>query len=91
MYVSKLMNDYCGRLSLRTNKAQTSVSLDQPFLFLLDLPIGRILTLDLLLNNWDRLPIVWENEGNPNNIIFSKSGNAWGIDQVNRTVPLNIQ
>ncbi|XP_065182761.1 uncharacterized protein LOC135813598 isoform X2 [Sycon ciliatum] len=43
--------------------------------------LGRILALDMLMNNWDRLPVLWENEGNPNNIIFSPHGVAWGIDQ----------
>ncbi|KAL9649711.1 hypothetical protein ABK040_009527 [Willaertia magna] len=36
--------------------------------------IGKILCLDICLNNWDRFVCgdIWENEGNPNNILFSK-------------------
>jgi hypothetical protein len=37
--------------------------------------LGRILALDVLLNNWDRLPLLWENEGNGDNLLF--------IDQTN--------
>jgi len=34
--------------------------------------IGRVISVDLLLNQWDRFPCggVWNNEGNPNNILF---------------------
>ena len=32
--------------------------------------IGEILTLDIFLNNNNRLPFVWLNNGNPNNILF---------------------
>ena len=32
--------------------------------------IGQLLTLDILLNNSKRLPFVWLNNGDPNNILF---------------------
>jgi hypothetical protein len=37
--------------------------------------IGRILVMDLVLNNWDRMPAgcMWKHEGNPNNMLFQKS------------------
>ena len=25
--------------------------------------IGKICALDVLLNNWDRLPLIWQNDG----------------------------
>jgi len=28
-----------------------------------------ILTFDIFINNFDRFPLLWENEGNPNNLI----------------------
>jgi hypothetical protein len=31
---------------------------------------GKILALDILTNNFDRLPCIWENNGNPGNIMF---------------------
>lgn len=43
--------------------------------------LGAIVTFDLLLNNWDRYPCVWKNEGNPKNIMFSVENiEAIGID-----------
>lgn len=35
--------------------------------------IGRMVVLDVVLNNWDRLPtgILWDHEGNPNNMLFN--------------------
>jgi hypothetical protein len=34
------------------------------------LTIGKILAVDMFLNNFDRLPWLWDNPGNPNNILF---------------------
>jgi len=38
--------------------------------------LGRILVLDIVLNNWDRLPLpnLWTHEGNPDNFILSSRG-----------------
>jgi hypothetical protein len=33
--------------------------------------LGSIIAGDILLNNWDRLPFVWNNNGNPYNLIVS--------------------
>ena len=34
--------------------------------------LGDVIAFDLLVNQWDRLPIVWENEGNPTNVMLSR-------------------
>jgi hypothetical protein len=34
------------------------------------LDIGRIISADIFLNNGDRFPMIWENSGNSNNILF---------------------
>jgi predicted amidohydrolase len=46
--------------------------------------LGNIMALDILLNNWDRLPLIWDNDGNGANIVFTTSGNQvkiFAIDQ----------
>jgi len=43
--------------------------------------IGKMITLDVLINNWDRFPIIWDaEEGNLDNIFFTQSS-IIGIDQ----------
>lgn len=32
--------------------------------------LGRILGIDILFNNYDRVPFLWNNPGNPNNLLF---------------------
>ena len=32
--------------------------------------LGKVIALDILTNNFDRLPCIWENNGNPGNIMF---------------------
>eukprot|EP01112_Ceratiomyxa_fruticulosa_P021773 TRINITY_DN778_c0_g1_i1.p1 TRINITY_DN778_c0_g1~~TRINITY_DN778_c0_g1_i1.p1 ORF type:complete len:406 (-),score=98.05 TRINITY_DN778_c0_g1_i1:57-1274(-) len=32
--------------------------------------IGRMSSYDVLINNWDRIPLMWSNEGNAGNIMF---------------------
>lgn len=36
--------------------------------------VGRILALDVLCNNGDRFPLIWDNRGNPGNVMISKDG-----------------
>ena len=36
--------------------------------------IGRMLALDLLINNLDRWPLIWKNAGNPGNIMLGRGG-----------------
>lgn len=44
--------------------------------------IGKILLLDVLLNNLDRMPLIWDNEGNLENLLFSKeTESVYAIDQ----------
>jgi hypothetical protein len=42
--------------------------------------IGKSLVFDMLINNWDRIPAIWSNEGNGSNLMFSlaKGENASG-------------
>lgn len=36
--------------------------------------LGRIIAMDMLINNYDRLPLVWMNEGNLANLLFVEQG-----------------
>jgi hypothetical protein len=40
-----------------------------------------ILALDVIINNFDRLPLIWDNEGNLENLLLDREGRLWGIDQ----------
>merc|ERR1712151_577683 len=43
---------------------------------------GRFMAFDILINNFDRLPLTWSNEGNLGNIMLGSSSCAVvGIDQ----------
>jgi len=46
--------------------------------------IGKLIAFDVFINNWDRLPIIWDSkEGNVDNIFFSNNPSTpvLGIDQ----------
>jgi len=44
--------------------------------------LGRLMAFDMLVNNLDRLPLAWSNEGNLSNIMLGSSvGTVVGIDQ----------
>jgi len=44
--------------------------------------IGRLCMLDVLLNNFDRIPLpLWQNEGNLSNVLVTSDGTVIGIDQ----------
>jgi len=46
--------------------------------------IGKLIAFDVFINNWDRLPIIWDSkEGNVDNIFFSNNTSTpiIGIDQ----------
>jgi len=46
--------------------------------------LGLLMALDVFINNWDRIPIIWENKGNPGNILFVPANiqrPVVGIDQ----------
>jgi len=51
--------------------ARLSAALNLPNSVSLLHQIGRIVAGDLLVNNSDRIPLVWHNNGNPNNLLFS--------------------
>jgi len=42
--------------------------------------IGAILALDVLINNCDRLPLIWTHQGNAGNLMFDDDNNAVSID-----------
>jgi hypothetical protein len=49
--------------------------------------LGALIVLDILLNNMDRLPIaLWNNDGNPGNVLFSTT--IIGIDNEAKTLKL---
>ena len=35
--------------------------------------IAKIISADLIINNWDRVPVLWDNLGNPSNLLFQFS------------------
>lgn len=48
--------------------------------------IGRVMGLDMLLNNFDRLPLCWTNEGNPDNILVKNAQSAPHIVAIDSTL-----
>merc|ERR1711904_548844 len=49
--------------------------------------VGRLMAFDLLINNFDRLPLAWSNDGNLGNIMLSyASDSVVGIDQSVQTI-----
>merc|ERR1712037_895417 len=48
--------------------------------------VGRLIALDCLTNNLDRVPAIWANDGNLGNIMVHISGDVLGIDQ--QVVPI---
>merc|ERR1740121_1799084 len=44
--------------------------------------LGRLMAYDMLINNFDRIPLVWSNEGNFGNVMIDASQSiVVGIDQ----------
>jgi len=37
---------------------------------------GSLIAFDMLINNYDRLPCIWDNGGNPGNVMFSSRDNS---------------
>eukprot|EP00401_Gymnodinium_catenatum_P063170 CAMPEP_0117475494 /NCGR_PEP_ID=MMETSP0784-20121206/9825_1 /TAXON_ID=39447 /ORGANISM="" /LENGTH=628 /DNA_ID=CAMNT_0005269745 /DNA_START=1 /DNA_END=1888 /DNA_ORIENTATION=+ len=49
---------------------------------------GSLIAFDMLINNYDRLPCVWTNAGNPGNVMFgSASGEVISIDNMVSCMP----
>ena len=44
--------------------------------------IGKLIVLDFLVNNLDRIPVVWFNVGNFRNVMFQDNSTVVGIDNV---------
>lgn len=44
---------------------------------------GRIMSFDVLINNWDRIPLIWEHDGNLGNLLIAEDDNkpVIAIDQ----------
>lgn len=45
--------------------------------------LGSGIVFDMLINNWDRIPVLplWNNTGNPGNVLFPEGGGVTLIDQ----------
>jgi hypothetical protein len=53
--------------------------------------LGRLMAFDMLINNFDRLPLAWSNDGNLGNVMIHRNGDALiGIDQAINPI-LNAQ
>lgn len=53
--------------------------------------VGRLIAFDCLINNYDRLPMIWDNDGNPRNVMLDVDPNSFeikvkGIDQAVRSI-----
>jgi len=44
--------------------------------------IGQISAVDAILNNWDRIPSFWKNQGNGGNILITTKGEVVAIDHI---------
>lgn len=71
MVVGKQLNSLSVNDATRYFCGSTAESID----FLTQL--GRLIALDVVLNNWDRVPVLWENDGNWENIIVSDSDKSY--------------
>lgn len=49
--------------------------------------VGKLVALDILCNNWDRIPLLWPNEGNVHNIFFDPREGVFGIDNTVCPIP----
>jgi hypothetical protein len=49
--------------------------------------IGNIICFDCFINNSDRIPVAWDNEGNRDNILITTNGAVIAIDQPTVTPP----
>jgi len=49
--------------------------------------LGRLMAFDMLINNFDRMPLAWSNEGNLGNVMIASSSSfVVGIDQCIRAI-----
>jgi len=53
--------------------------------------IGKVIMYDVLLNNWDRLPILWASEGNLGNLFYSNNPDQRivAIDNTITSIPVD--
>ena len=55
--------------------------------------LGRMMVFDVLLNNWDRIPFIWNNEGNGGNMLFALLEEVYAIGSAlepKQAVPLSF-
>jgi len=57
--------------------------------------LGGMLLFDVLINNWDRLPLIWDNDGNGANFLFTfdesdSTYKVYAIDQAITTIKEDI-
>jgi hypothetical protein len=54
--------------------------------------IGMCIGFDLLINNWDRLPVggIWNNEGNLRNLLLKKVGEKVDICLIDQTITVIV-
>ena len=52
--------------------------------------IGRMMVFDMLINNSDRIPLIWDNEGNPRNFLVRTGHSGDGASEPNfEIVPID--
>lgn len=51
--------------------------------------LGAVAAFDMIINNFDRLPCIWNNSGNPGNIMFTGNGHPNSIDNMVCCIPLS--
>jgi hypothetical protein len=56
--------------------------------------LGKVISFDVLINNWDRVPLIWNNDGNLGNVLVSDKLQhpITGIDQsISSIHPINFK
>lgn len=48
-------------------------------IYLKYLNLGKIISFDVLINNWDRFPLIWNNDGNFENLLFTNNNEIRGL------------
>eukprot|EP01125_Pyxidicula_operculata_P005963 TRINITY_DN2082_c0_g1_i3.p1 TRINITY_DN2082_c0_g1~~TRINITY_DN2082_c0_g1_i3.p1 ORF type:complete len:378 (-),score=83.08 TRINITY_DN2082_c0_g1_i3:11-1144(-) len=51
--------------------------------------LSEVLALDIITNNSDRLPLIWNNPGNPGNIMITNQGQIISVENTVTTFELN--
>lgn len=70
-------NDY-NTTKINSPDYISPLELDNSQNYALYTSLGRLMALDVLLNNGDRLPLIWDNQGNPGNVFVARKEVAEG-------------